>query len=338
MSDNTVTNENPYFKDFRNHPFISSIASKERWTVSDNHKMPIDMYALLHEGKIAGAATPAAPCLISLDELNENLANAANYAFHLNAREDNFIVLDVEPKCPEDIKEKLLRTNALYREVSMSGHGIHLIFPYPAAILAKYPKAQNKIVLKHPDGWYEILMEHYVTFTARQLPEPDVTDATVINEIITDLAKIQKESVSVQIDVEKLDDVTAPGTDLALDLLRKSLSFYAKTETDFNNDSSRYEFGVAAYLYRKLRDILRTAAIQIAGHEFTEAEKTWLIATVLKEHLSYRPKHDTQRNGLPWLFYIANSTINKIELQEDQEKAEKAAKRKSGKKKAGADA
>lgn len=47
----------------------------------------------------------------------------------------------------------------------MSGLGYHLVFPEPKGLLAKYPNAAGKHVIKKRSGDYEVHFEHWVTFT-----------------------------------------------------------------------------------------------------------------------------------------------------------------------------
>ena len=43
------------YDDFRNNPFINSIAALEKWTVSTKDKVPIDIKLFMYQGRICGA-------------------------------------------------------------------------------------------------------------------------------------------------------------------------------------------------------------------------------------------------------------------------------------------
>ena len=66
--------------------------------------------------------------LVDLETVCKTLPTAANNTYHLDALIDKIVVLDVEPKCPEEIKRQFLSLPYLYSETSMSGNGLHLIF------------------------------------------------------------------------------------------------------------------------------------------------------------------------------------------------------------------
>ncbi|MFP3802932.1 hypothetical protein, partial [Paraburkholderia sp. SIMBA_027] len=51
----------------------------------------------------------------------------------------------------------------------MSGRGYHLVIPVPTN-LHDFPVAVGKRVLREEHGWYELLFEHWVTFTRRPVP------------------------------------------------------------------------------------------------------------------------------------------------------------------------
>ena len=296
------------FPDFYNNAFVQSIKDKPKWTVSDNEKMPIDIYALVHKNCIYGASMDRGyNPLVTLDELCDILPNATNNAFSLDAITDKFVVLDIEPDCPEKIKKSLLQMPYLYGEVSMSGKGYHLVFPLPDCI-KDYPIAQTKIVMKEEHGYYEILMSHYVTFTRNVIPP--TTGTKSFEELFQKMAAAQKETKRLDIDVSNelsLDDI--PYIDDILRLLYKQ--HYTKTINDFYGDNSKYEYGYMGFLHYKLCTILKVSCIQENGHDYTDDEKTWILYTVAKEQFEYRAKHDETRDGLPWLLYLAREIVAK---------------------------
>ena len=97
------------YDSFRNNDFISSIAANERWTVSTSQKMPIDMYIFINRGIVSGAIYNNELSLVSLDALHNAIPDAAVYTYYMDALIDHFVVLDIEPKCPDDIKANLMK-------------------------------------------------------------------------------------------------------------------------------------------------------------------------------------------------------------------------------------
>lgn len=294
------------FDDFYNHPFIKSITDNEKWTVSDKDKKPIDMFAYKYRQQITGALFTDNKSLVSLPELCELIPNARNNAYFMDSIVDKFVVLDIEPICPDTIKQKLLKTKYVYGEISMSGKGYHLIYPLPNCF-SKYPIAQKKIVMKEEHGYYEILLQHYVTFTRNMLP--DATGGEDFEKIFEELASTQKETIRKDIDVQELKPNDIPlEKDILITLNHLD---YNKTPIDFYNDMSKYEYGFMGFLYYKLKKQL--ALQDYKEHKYSDNEKAWLLYTVAKNKIPKRQKHDEYRNNLPWLLYLASEIIAKDE-------------------------
>ncbi len=281
---------------FFQHPVIQTIAGLPHWSVSDKDKRPIHMGKLL-AGRFSGegAVDGNPPYTASLNEIRAKLGIPNNAAFYLDSVETGIMVLDIEPDCPQDIKDKFLQTDWIYAETSLSGRGYHLLYHVPAC-LAKYPAAQKKVVLKCRKD-YEFHMFHWVTFTGNQL---SLQPGTVpIDDEFERLCAIQKESVKADVDVTDQDPGDFPMKD---DIVHLLMSVdYRKTPDDFSRDMSRYEFGMAGFYASRLRNILRCAAVVGNGHTYTDQECIWMVYLVLLEKLAYRPKHDQYRNNLPWL-------------------------------------
>lgn len=307
---------------FRQNPFVNSIATTKKWTVSTNTKMPIDMFIFKYRQQIKGALFTDDTSLTTLDEVNELIPNAANYAFYLDAITDKFVVLDIEPTCPDEIKAKLQAMPCLYCETSMSGKGIHMVFRLPEDILMKYPEAQNKIVFKEEHKYYEILLNHYVTFTANQLPFSHENNPEPFRKLFEEMARTQKETVKTEIDISAITEKPGgPYTDLILETLMSHRKEYKKTLSDFYDDNSKYEFAYIAFLYNRLQKMTEIPNIK-ARYAYTDSEKAWFLYTVATEYLPYRAKHDESRNNLPWLLYLSGEVIahNKNQKKNKKEK------------------
>lgn len=324
-----VTN---YLTAFRQHPFIQSIASIKKWTISNENKIPIDMYDFMYLDKIKGANFYDEHSLVDLDTLDNFFKKfnqtPSNHAFYLETALDGFLVLDIEPNCPEEIRTKLLQTNFIYGEVSLSGKGYHLIYKIPDSY-HEYPAAHNKPALKHPSKYYEVLMNHFCTFTGK-LIEPPKQVLYDFNDVYKELAAEAKEiNKQKEASIQSLSN--KPNTekaDFVLELLHNAAQKYPRKPKDFTKDSdgspdmSRYEWSYICYLYKKLDEILAVSAIQ-KEHEYTDEEQAYFLYTVITTVLPHRPKHDTFRNTsdcvrLPWLGYLVKDVMEKTDPSEDR--------------------
>lgn len=293
------------FREFYEHPFIKSIARNEKWSVSDNKKMPIDMFCFEYQNRIVGALFTDSKSLVSLDHLCELLPTAANNAYFMDAITDKFVILDIEPACPADIKERLLKMPYIYGETSLSGKGIHLVFPLPECF-DEYPIAQTKIVMREEHGYYEILLNHWVTFTRNQIPASIGTED--FEELFRAMASEQKESNREGVDISDLEPADIPNSERIIGLLMQQE--YKKVPDDFFGDMSKFEYGYIGFLNYKLGMVLNVSAIKKA-HTYSDNEKAWLLYITARDKVPYRPKHDERRTGLPWLLYLAQEIIAK---------------------------
>lgn len=297
---------------FYNNPVIKSLEQTPRWSVSDSEKMPINMQELRATGRLWGAHAISEECLFTLPELVEFLPNAANNAYYLQSQMDGFAVLDIEKTCPPEVAAELLKLPGLYAEYSMSGRGYHLVLPLPRNFW-DYPIATSKKVLKHEQGWYEILLDHWVTFTRHLLPEeqqylqPEDPEQREADNAAWDAfyATLAQEAVEthqsdISINAEKPEIVREKQI---LDLMTRNLKI--KTLEDFGGDYSRYEFSTLGVLYNKMRVIL--VAVQDAEPDavYDDNVRAWLLYEGGKRILEYRDKHEEVRNGMPLLLNAA---------------------------------
>lgn len=301
-------NPKEQFKEFYESDFVQMAKDKEKWTVSKD-KVPVDMWGYILEHRVYGALYNDGTSLVTLDRLLKEVPSYPNNAYYLDALDDNFVVLDIEPKCPDDIKAMLLKTPYLYGEVSMSGKGYHLIFALPACF-SEYPIAQIKKTMTEKHGYYEILLNHYVTFTRQAIPPSN--GETDFEQIFRELASEQKESVArTDIDLD-IDPDEIPLRDDIIQLLEKQK--YKKTIEDFRdrmgNGSSEFEFGYMGFLHFKLKQILNITYIK-KQHAYSDGEKAWLLYEVAQHVIPYRAKHDETRYKMPWLLFLAHDVIAK---------------------------
>lgn len=308
------------FSDFYNHPFIQSISGRERWTVSDNTKRPIDMFVFIHQfGRVTGAAFTDENSLVDLPTLCKHIPNAANNAYYMDVLVDDFVVLDIEKTCPDDIKAELLKLPYIYGETSLSGKGYHLVFPAPAC-LQDYPVAMKKTAMKDPKGHYEILLNHYVTFTRNMIPPADENNTGDFEALFRKMAIDQKDVNRTDVDIKSIEPEHGPDYDKIVGLLRRQE--YKKSLSDFYDDFSKFEYGCMGFFHFKLKQILKVNTIA-PGYAYSDNEKAWIIYEICKDKIPYRAKHDEMRDGLPWLLYLAREVIAKDDLDNKKKKSGK---------------
>lgn len=303
------------------HPFIQSIADMPRWTVSDGKK-PIDIWRLFFYGITVGADQHDELCLCSLKDIAEKapcLLNRQNYSkalppltYWCAAAESKFCILDIEKDCPDGIRRELLRLPYLYGEYSSSGKGIHLVMSLPEYYM-DYEIAMQKPALKEEHGWYEILLNHFSIFTGNLLDKSANPDGDGnFDKLFYEMASQAKESKAIDFDIatDALDNIPQTVKDAILNGLIKRGKEYKKTLADFNGDHSKYEFSLMGCLYGYLQYVSK-GANNMRVVDFDNSTKALFMYLAATEIIPYRPKHDTQRDGMPWLLYEAKEFISK---------------------------
>lgn len=315
-----------HFPEFYQNPHIKALAGARRWTVSTQkpseqfpNKAPLDMRCLLDggtskagkplpPGTVRGAFATDATCLVPLTEMTVRFPNAANVALYLRSGVDGYLVLDIEKDCPPQEAARLLAVpGALYSEVSMSGRGFHLLMPIPAN-LNDYPIGATKRVLRHPKGWWEVLLEHWVTFTRQPIPPQRRAEMAALapdqpptwEEVWAEVAADAAPNATVVIDVDAED----PGVPHADSLIKGIIGHgHGRSLADFDHDTSRFEFAVLGVYWVRLEKIIDTAAFPPGTdtEAFTDSARAWLIYRAAEHALPHRAKHDETRNGLPYL-------------------------------------
>lgn len=337
------------FPHFYNSAVPDLLGGTRRWSISTKDKMPIDVQALVTTGHIHGAKVAHADTeLFTLNELRTHIPGAANCAYYLNAQVDNVIIIDIEPECPPQVTAQLLtllRNGTYYAETSMSGKGYHIVAPLPENF-HQYPDATAKPALKHPQGWFEILLNHWVTFTRNPIsdevmatmPAPGTYELTP-EKLWDNCAPhaVAPTTTHTEIDLEELyEDISDEDKywekDVATDVLyqfkRYRNSDNAKTLEDFSNDHSRYEFSqisiianmvIENYLdriyYGLGKDLDATLDTEI--HSDIIVRITYIV---VQQSLEHRPKHDEQRGGMDYLLYRVMSNVETIDFNARKEK------------------
>jgi len=310
------------FPDFYTNTAVQLLAGHPRWSVSGrlgddptkDAKAPIDMRALMNHGRIRGAWEISDNCLVSLEELKTFLPNAANNAFYLQAQTDGLLVLDIEKTCPPEIAAPLLgMTETMYSELSMSGKGYHLVMPLPSNFW-DYPIAVGKKVLREEHGYYEILLDHWCTFTRNPIPderyvtpEGELPEAPTWAEFYAGLAELAVESPTSELDITAEKPVI-PREDQILDLMTRQKP--KRDLASFHGDYSRWEFSILGALYNRLATIL-VAVRSVVDHPYDENDQAWLIYLAGQQLIPARDKHEEYRNGMPLLLNAAVSLVGR---------------------------
>ena len=307
------------------------------------YKAPINLPYLLQKGKLYGATEIEGikPYMTLNDILAEpRLANLQFITMILNQRNNgnDIVILDIEPTCPEDIKKALMELPYLYAETSMSGKGIHAVFPAPKTypeILETKPSVQKGMEKQTADPAtvqnvtgkklpiYEILLgrNHAVTFTLRKLerrtpPSRPLSDFYAIWE---ELAAQKKVTETRDLNTDNLPELKdIPDVGLILSFL-EGVGTYKKDPSNFDTMSD-YEFGfIGFYKYRLQHIIEKITQLQKAQnsknpawkpYEYSDEEKLVLLHHIVKTKIEPREKHEEERFGKTWLMWSCER-INK---------------------------
>jgi hypothetical protein len=290
------------------HPVFQPLAALPRWTFSDPSKRPIDMVALRDTQRVRGVRFRDARCLVSAREVFDILAahratGLGNLAFFLDAQSDGLAVVDIEPDCGQRARLELERLDALYREVSMSGRGLHLVMPLPPEVKLE---TFNRVKMKAPTDRWEVLLNQFCTFTGRRVEAPGAGPAnTDWQRVWSDL-----ESTLRPVSSDAADDAardygatTVSQLDLAnLDVLLEANArlrhIAGRGVAEWGGDHSKKEFAfICAALefldghVERRRRFTPTAAI-------SAEDRIGLVERAFVHHIPHRPKHgEVRRDG-----------------------------------------
>lgn len=294
---------------FKNKEFLKNIKDVEKWTISTNRKIPCDIKTYLSTGMLHGAKYMDSRCLTTLEHLYQTFPTMANAAYFADAILDKFVVLDIEPSCPQNIRDEFLKTNYIYGETSMSGKGLHLVYHLPPDV-HNFPDALQKKVWKEEHGYYEFMINHWITFTGTVLDIESNPGGYDISPTILAVASQQKATTHTEFEVT-LDDNEIQRFDEIIDIMNHQT--YHKTPEDFSNDMSKYETGHIGFLFNTLLKILSAYTSQ--GCVYSDSDKLRLLYESAKNKVPYRQKHDQYRSNMPWLLYLSHMILNTFESQ-----------------------
>lgn len=323
--------------EFAKEPWLQHLLDIPRWTATCTdkndaryYKAPVNLPYLLQTGILYGATdingiTPHMTLreIISHPMLQKLPCIALSMT--QTGTPGDFVILDIEAECPEDIRNGLLRLPWLYGERSMSGKGFHLVFPSPKThpeILETKPAVKEGKI-------YEILLgrNHHVTFTMDIIERPagPVRPLSDFYAIWDDLASRKKATVQTQVDTSDLPDLNdIPDAPLILSFM-DSAGDYKRDPSEFDT-MSEWEFGFIGYYKFRLMKVIRSVAgLQKAQnfsnpdwmpHEYTVQEQMVLLYHIVKSRIPHRDKHDTVRNNLPLLLWYCERILTITEKEE----------------------
>lgn len=341
---------------FMQHPIIRKLAHEEHWTVSDKDKQPVHARILLAEDVLHNAHWRDGNPLVALTALdaNPNLA-FVNRAYRLHARDNRVIAIDVEPHASPEMKQMVWDFPGHLRELSRNG-GIHLLIEVPEDCIddANRYLFDDLAVFKEPipagvkaKSTYEVLFnDHYITFTKKLGFHKEPTDFAqdpaakaklkgfLDNLVRLDAERREQRELMKQHRAELEEGKMTPELKSALTMLlelppievaRESVS--QKTLDDYGGDASRYESSVASsyahHIMRAHKMALEAISYRDQALLLGENELIRGVYELLTDTVEYRPKHDEEREGYPWLLYVARNSYTYVKSQ----KAHKQTKR-----------
>lgn len=351
MTTHHHTDPTSAFPEFYTNSYIrSGLAQHKLWTVSDFDKRPVDIVAAIspspvcprcsrpecnevHGARLADAETQ----LLTLDELTAALPNARNVTTHLDWRLSGLMVLDIEPDCPTEVADQLLRLvtgntaspdpTAVYSEMSSSGRGYHLLLPTPTN-LPYFPRAAQATKLQHPKRWYEVLLYHWITFSRQQIPADRLAAAAAEPKgdmlsweaVFAQLVEIAPGRAHTENGAQGEFDQTLAEvhrdlelTDMEAEVVRAVIEYLHDEDAkdlhdDFHGDTSRWEMSrlvrIAAVARSKFQ--VRQAVNRVTGapEQTPDEDRQQLLRIVhgtARQVLPPRAKHDEPRSGVPYL-------------------------------------
>ena len=266
-------------------------------------KAPLDLPAVLKNGYPSPVAWKDGQKQWTLDEIEKDfgLKLTPNLAFLLDTLRDNYMLLDIEPSCDEVLKQKFINSDWVYGETSLSGEGIHLLFKTPKNF-EEFPIAMKKTVLKTKNRTYEMLLNHWVTFTGNQIERPKIIE-TSIEEIFKDLAILAQETEVREMHYESESLLKPKNIPMYDELFRLLTAIPIPFEPEkHDNDISGTECSIIGRIQNSVLEKL-TESPSFATNYYTEEQAIALIYYVAKHHIPHREKHDSLRNKMPWLLY-----------------------------------
>lgn len=299
---------------FTKNPVIRELARSPRWSMSDRDKRPLSMYAVKNLENWYGASTAKPQDMWPLAKIAENYPTTTNVAFWLKSKDCGYAVVDIEKTCPVKLMATLIwGLRWEYAEVSLSGRGYHLIIRRPVDLIAKYPDAA-KAAIKEKHGYFEILLNHWVTFSMEPrasgpLTQPHPVLERRANELLENLFASQKPS---RPRTWVMGDMPLPEIP---EKLEQSIPSMLETQSDIFDHDEKSET-----MDKSRRDwVIACKAVQLVQAAMPGADENAIAlvaANLLRKYMPdrtphlWRDKYDDMRGDEPYLEYTVANAAN----------------------------
>lgn len=308
---------------FYGNPAIQALGEFPMWTITDpTDKKPCSFQAMSegrtyineknNEEMFPGARLTKQRDQVTLGELVSRFPDASNNSFCLFGAEHGYIVIDIEKTATDETRERLLELQWVYAERSLSGTGIHLLVPYPAELFDEFENAAVKPAIKSPDNTWEVLVNHWVTFT-RNVIEGVQPGTLPLDSVMRAMAEKANEPVKIM----TFDDLPEIKPGMQAYLLmeyvkRNTFDGEYKPRID-GQDESAYDFGMAMYFMRNVQEILNKYKQQISA---TPEEVVAIVKILMDSSGKERSKwYEHSIHGVPYLIYTIQKAYAKTFAQ-----------------------
>ncbi len=290
-------------------PLISPL---HRWaaTMPGNPKVPVAMDSWGTDRLRGNRHRDETDC-VDLPRLLDLVPDGTSYGFYLDSREAGIVVADIEPDCPEDLRERLLDAPWAYGEISVSGKGLHLLFLADDLGGSFVEDAER---LRSENNWFEFLQRHWVTFTGKALARDPGYDLTSLRELYEGCpTALGGSSSTAARDAAELACARRParnsyeGDEATLMAYLERLE-YGRSPADFGDDRSTYEWTRMRWLLHRIRE-----SREYGGLGRSQAEE--IAAECARRTFPDAYEREVKkgiRQGLPWFSWLAQRAAQGI--------------------------
>ena len=233
---------------------------------------------------------------ISIDKVTTtfNMLQPSTYPVVVNLTNTPFAVVDLEPGYTDDDLAHFQSLQGYYKEKTPRG-GQHLIVPLTSDTFKFRYSDKLEVINNSMITFYGINGEWLQDNPAPlDISKYNVTNHTTYDKIDTHIPQ------NIQVYVDRIIQKSKQTFSTAHVL--------AKQKYEQDNDISHGEYLALFILYQ--RDIKPYIS------QFPSQEVPWILAAYATKIIPWREKHETMRNGVPYLTYLAHRIIH-YQKQED---------------------
>lgn len=212
----------------------------------------------------------------------------SNYPFVINIVNTDFIMVDLEPNYTKEDLRHFESLDGYYIESTPRG-GKHLLARGDSDLFKFRYSDQLEIINEGMVSIYGIDAEYIGNY-------PKDIDLSQYDQT--------KRTVSVPVKAKESDETIQKYVDLLKEQNKKKLSIakdIAKRKYEQNDDLSYAEYMAIYILY--VRDIMPYK------EHLPEDDLPWIVESYSRDIIPWRDKHESQRNNVPYLVYLANEAI-----------------------------